>query len=208
MQKGLIAEKIVVECDIAWLNYALFAQSNRLTIQSNLYWHHAPSIVFPVVDWISVYIEVDMGERRKTLNIWLKRMWDKDGVKGIRPEAKDTKNIRGQRQSFRGETLSRARTQAQVFSKKYKYNIFKNLFHAFNKKIFKSFFQVISKKQNQKISKKQIILQKKNDLQKILRIPKILMSSSWGQGNFRGLEASRPRTSKCVLEDSISVNGM
>ena len=33
-----------------------------------------------------------------------------------------------------------------------------------------------------------------------------MLSSSRGQGNFRGLEASRPRqrTSKCVLEDSTS----
>ena len=33
-----------------------------------------------------------------------------------------------------------------------------------------------------------------------------MQSSSRGQGNFRGLEASRPRTSKCVLEDSTSAN--
>ena len=56
LQKGLNAEKIVVECDIASLNYALFAQSSRLTIrEDNLYLHathHAPSIVFPGVDWI------------------------------------------------------------------------------------------------------------------------------------------------------------
>ena len=40
-------------------------------------------------------------------------------------------------------------------------------------------------------------------LHKILTIQKILLSSSRGQANFRGLEASRPRprTSKCVLED-------
>ena len=36
---------------------------------------------------------------------------------------------------------------------------------------------------------------------KILMVPKIVLSSSRGQGNFRGLEASRPRTSKCGLED-------
>ena len=44
-------------------------------------------------------------------------------------------------------------------------------------------------------------------LHKILTIQKILLSSSRGQANFRGLEASRPRprTSKCVLEDSTSV---
>ena len=42
---------------------------------------------------------------------------------------------------------------------------------------------------------------------KILTIQKIVLSSSRGQDNFRGLEASTPRpwTSKCVLEDSTSV---
>ena len=59
-----------------------------------------------------------MGERRKTLNIWLKRTRDRGGVEGTRLEAKNTKSIRGQRQPFRGKTLSRARTPAQVFSKK------------------------------------------------------------------------------------------
>ena len=39
----------------------------------------------------------------------------------------------------------------------------------------------------------------------ILTVQKILLSSSRGQRNFRGLEASRPRprTSKCVLEDVL-----
>ena len=54
LHKGLNAEKIVVECDFASLNYALFAQSNRLTIrEDSLYLHathHAPFIVFPGVD--------------------------------------------------------------------------------------------------------------------------------------------------------------
>ena len=41
---------------------------------------------------------------------------------------------------------------------------------------------------------------------KISTVQKIVLSSSRGQVNFRGLEASRPRprTSKCVLEDSTS----
>ena len=41
---------------------------------------------------------------------------------------------------------------------------------------------------------------------KILMVQKIVLSSSRGQGNFRGLEAlkPRPRTSKCVLKDSTS----
>ena len=95
LQKGLNVEKIVVECDIASLNYALSVQSNRLTIRKdNLYQHathRAPSIVFPAVDWIKFLIKVDMGERRKTLKIWLKRTRDRGGVEGTRLEAKDTK---------------------------------------------------------------------------------------------------------------------
>ena len=135
-----------------------------------------------------------MGERRKTLNIWLKRTRDRGRVEGTRLETKDTKNIRGQRQPFRGQTLSRARTQAQVFSKK-------------NNNVFKKFFFRCSQKNKIKKSpKKQVFLQK--TINKILRIPKILLFSSRRQGNFRRLEASRPRASKCVLEDSTSVNGM
>ena len=49
-------------------------------------------------------------------------------------------------------------------------------------------------------------------LHKILTFQKIVLSSSRGQANFRGLEASRPRprprTSKSVLEDSTSVNNV
>ena len=36
----------------------------------------------------------------------------------------------------------------------------------------------------------------------ISTVQKIVLSLSQGQGNFRGLEASRPRTSRCVLVDS------
>ena len=43
-------------------------------------------------------------------------------------------------------------------------------------------------------------------LHKILTIQKIVLSLSRGQANFWGLEASRPRTSKYVLEDSTSDN--
>ena len=38
---------------------------------------------------------------------------------------------------------------------------------------------------------------------KISTVQKTVLSSSRGQGNFRGLGASRPRTSKCVLEDVL-----
>ena len=93
------------------------------------------------------------------------------------------------------------------------------------KKVFTKIFQAISKK---KKSSRKIFRRspEKNAFQKffqalhkILSIQKKVLSSSWGQANFRGLEASRPRTwplrprpktSKCVLgvndvfEDSTS----
>ena len=54
LHKGLNAEKIVVKCNIASLNYALFEQSNRLTIREdnlNLHaMHLEPFIVFPGVE--------------------------------------------------------------------------------------------------------------------------------------------------------------
>ena len=37
----------------------------------------------------------------------------------------------------------------------------------------------------------------------ILTVQKIVLSSRRGQGNFRGLKASRPRTLKPVLEDVL-----
>ena len=104
-------------------------------------------------------------------------------------EAKD-RNARGQG----------PRTQAQVLSKK------KSLHKNFSgdllkkKKVFTKIFQAISTKTRfQKIF---------HALHKILTIQKIVLSSSRGQANFRGLEASRPwpRTSKSVLEDSTSDN--
>ena len=123
------------------------------------------------------------------------------GVEDTRLEAKakakDTKKIRGQGQGqpFRGQTLSRLRTgmleakakdqghKAQVLSKKKK------------KRSSQKFF---------KRSPLQNVFQKIfQPLHKILTFQKLVLSSSRGQANFRGLEASRPRTSKCVLEDVL-----
>ena len=99
------------------------------------------------------------------------------------------------------------RTQKQVFSKK---------------KVLKIFFRRSQKKDLQKIFFRRYLLEetKKRSLQIFRKVSgvfqrsfnssKIVLFSSRGQGNFRGLEASRPRTSKCVLEakdvfeDSIS----
>ena len=123
-------------------------------------------------------------------------------TQGSRPRPRTQKKIRGQGQGqpFQGQTLWRPRTgmleakakdqgpriQAQVLSNK-------------KKKVFTKIFQAISKKKrsSQKFFKRsprknvfQKIFQAKH---KILTIQKILLSSSRGQANFGGLEASRPR---------------
>ena len=112
-------------------------------------------------------------------------------------EAKD-RNARGQGQG--------PRTQAQMLYKKKK--VFTKIYQAISKKFF---FQAISKKKKKRSSQKffkrsprKHVFQKIfQALHKILTIQKIVLSSSRGQANFRGLEASRPRTSKCVLEDVL-----
>ena len=122
-------------------------------------------------------------------------------------EAKD-KNARGQGQ--------RPRTQAQVLSKKKrssqkffrrspkKKGLHKNFSGDLQKKkVFTKIFQAIPRKRR--------FPKNFSGAPQNLTIQKIVMSSSRGQVNFRGLEASRPRprtwpsrprprTSKCVLE--------
>ena len=139
-------------------------------------------------------------------------MFCRGGVEDTRLEAKakakDTKKIRGQGQPFRGQTLSRPRTgmleaqakdhghKAQVLSKK--------------KGLHKNFSGDLRKKKKKKVFKrsplKNVFQKIFQALHKILTFQKIVLSSSREQANFRGLEASspRPRTSKCVLEDSTS----
>ena len=133
----------------------------------------------------------------------LSTLTSRGGVEDTRLEAKakDTKKVRGQGQGqpFRGQTLSRPRTgmleakdqghKAQVLSKK-------------KKKVFTKIFQAISKKKkrkrpSQKFFKrsplKNVFQKMFQALHKILTFQKIVLSSSRGQANFRGLEASRPR---------------
>ena len=90
-----------------------------------------------------------------------------------------------------------------MFSKK---KILKKIFLTIStKKVFRIFFS--GKKGLPKFSERFLALSNK-----ILTVQKIVLSSSRGQGNFRGLEASRPRTSKSVpeakdvLENSTSGN--
>ena len=116
-------------------------------------------------------------------------------------EAKD-RNARGQGQG--------PRTQAQVLSKTKKKGLHKNFSGDLQKKR-------PSQKFFRRSPQKYVFQKIFQALHKILTIQKLVLSSSRGQANFRGLEASRPRprtwpsrprprTSKCVLEDSTSVN--
>ena len=124
-------------------------------------------------------------------------LFSRGGVEDIRLEAKakDTKKIRGQGQGHKKNPRPRPRTafprtdtleakdrnaqgqglraQAQVLPKKKKKRSSKKFFRRSpQKNVFQTIFQA---------------------LHKILTNQKIVLSSSRGQANFRGLEASRPR---------------
>ena len=107
------------------------------------------------------------------------------GVEDTRLEAKAKDSLSEDRHSRgQGQEYSRPRTQAQVLSNKKKKK----------KRSSQKFFK--------RSPQKNVIQKIFQALHKILTIQKIVLSSSRGQANFRGLEASRPRsrTSKCVLE--------
>ena len=109
----------------------------------------------------------------------------------LEAKAKDTKKIRGQgqRQLFRGQTLSRPRTGMLEAKAKDQGHKRKCSPKKKKKKIFKIFFQAISTKN---------VFQKNfQALHKILTIQKIVLSSSRGQANFRGLEAKAKDFKMC-----------
>ena len=136
---------------------------------------------------------------KKRFKVCLPTMTIGGGVEDTRLEAKDTKKFRGQ-----GQTLLRPRTEMLEAKAKDQGHRHKC---SPKKKVLKKFFQAISKKRS---SKKLFFLgdfhlkKTKKGLRKfstrflplsnkILTVQKIVLSSSRGQGNFRGLEASRPR---------------
>ena len=100
--------------------------------------HHLNCVSMGRLD--KVYIKVDMGERQKTLKFGLNGHGTEveSRAQGLRPWTQ--KNIRGQTQPFQGQTLSTARTRAQVFSKKNNIKVFNNFFHAISKKMSSKFF--------------------------------------------------------------------
>ena len=137
-------------------------------------------------------------------------MKTRGGVEDTRLKAKDTKNFdaKAKNRPSRGQG---PRTQTQVFSKKRsskfffrrsQKKVFKNFFHA--KKVFKKFLSGDLYVRKPKKRFLQIFRKVSGVFQRNFNGSKVVLSSSRGQGYFRGLEASRPRTSKCVLEDSTS----
>ena len=131
-------------------------------------------------------------------------------TQGSRPRPRTQKDFEAKAKDRPSRGLGQGpRTQTQVFSKK---------------KGLQNFFQTISRERSSKnfsgekglqkfFFRRSLLEETKKKVfaefpQGFWRFPtkfqrfKIVLSSSRGQGNFRGLEASRPRprTSKCVLE--------
>ena len=94
--------------------------------------------------------------------------------------------------------FSKKKGPQNIFSGDFKKKVFKNFFQA--KKIFNNFFSGDLYLRKPKKRSLQIFRKVSGVFQRNFNGSKILLSSSRGQGNFRTLETSRPRTSKCVLE--------
>ena len=114
-----------------------------------------------------------------------------------RPRLRTQKKFRSQGQ---GQTLSRPRTKdtgSSVFQKKGLQNFFsgglkEKVFKFFQtKKVFKIFFQVISTGRKQKKGLRKFSARFQAFSNKISTAQKIVLFSSRGQGNFRGLERLR-----------------
>ena len=134
--------------------------------------------------------------------------------KNFEAKAKDTKKFRGQGQ---GQTLSRPRTKDTDASILQKQKVLKIFFQAISKKRCSKFFSGEKGLKNFFFRRSLLEETKKRFLQIFRKVsgvfPRnfngsiIVLSLSRGQGDFRGLEASRPgprpRTSKCVLEDVL-----
>ena len=112
-------------------------------------------------------------------------------------EAKD-RNARGQGQGPRTQSAS-------ALQKKKKKRSSQKFFRRSPKKKKKKKKKKSSQKFFKRSSLKNVFQKIFQALHKILTFQKIVLSSSRGQANFRGLEASRPRprTSKSVLEDVL-----
>ena len=135
LQKGLNAENIAVECDIASLNYVLFTQSNRLTIQEdNLYLHathHAPSIVFLGVNWIKFIWKLmwERGERRSKFGLNGHGTEMESRAQGSRPRTQKISEAKGS--PFEDRPFLGQGHRRKCSPKNNNNKVFKNFFHAF-----------------------------------------------------------------------------
>ena len=122
-------------------------------------------------------------------------------IQGSRPRPRTQKNFEGKAKDrpSRGQDQGHRRKCSQ---KKRSLKIF---FRRSQKKVFRNFFPGDLYLRKPKKSFLQIFRKVSGVFQRNFNGSKIVLSSSRGQGNFRGLEASRPRprTSKCVLEDVL-----
>ena len=128
----------------------------------------------------------------------------------------------GSRPRPRTKKISRPRhrtedTDASVLKNK----VFKNFFQAISKQGLQNFFPSEKRHQKNFFSRRSPLEENKKGLHKfsarflaffnkISTVQKIVLSSNRGRGNFRGLEASRPRprTLKCVLEDVLEAKNV
>ena len=124
-----------------------------------------------------------------------------------RPRTQKNFETKAKDRSSRGQG---PRTQTQVFSEKKKVlKIFsgdlkkRSLKFFSGKKGVQKFFFRRSLLEETKKRSLQIFRKVSSVFQRNFTDSKIVLSLSRGQGNFRGLEASRPRTSKCVLENVL-----
>ena len=148
---------------------------------------YSASVHFYPVSYSSEVVKVFFI--RSALNHYHNQRWSR-GHKARKAKAKNSpfedRPFRGQVRNARGQGYRASVLKKKVFKKvsgdlKKK----KEFSGQLQKKVFKNFFQAICK---------------------IFTIQNIVLSSSRGQGNFQRLEASRPRprSSKCVREDSTS----
>ena len=129
------------------------------------------------------------------------------GVEDTRLEAK-AKNTKKSKDSptedrtsrGQGQVCSRPRTKDTSASALQKKGFQKNFSSDLKKKKEK---KGLHKNSSGDLQKKNVFEKNFQALLKLLTTQKIVLSSSRGQGNFRGPEVSRPRTSKCVLEDVL-----
>ena len=117
--------------------------------------------------------------------------------RGHKARGQGQKKIRGQGQPFRGPRTDTLEAKDRMLEAKAKDQGHKRKCSPKKKK--KRSSQKFFKRSPQKNVFQKIF----QALHKILTIQKILLPSSRGQANFRGLESSRPRTSKFVLEDVL-----